>query len=280
MIERIGTILAEQKPQLVMVFGDTTSTLAGAIAANKCGIRLAHVEAGIRSFNKAMPEEHNRVLTDHMSSLLFCPTLTSTKNLINENMQGGIFFTGDITYDVTLSYMGKVSTSDILERLNLTPKGYSILTIHRSYNLDNPYALNGIMTGLEMSGRQIVFPIHPHTQQVMKGNGTKIPANILTISPVGYVEMLALEKNAIEVITDSGGMQKEAYWFSTPCITLRGETEWPETTYSGWNVLVGSNPLRINAALSGHVWPTTGPLQMFGNGNATKAIMDLIDAYA
>jgi len=280
MIEHIGAILLEQKPRLVMVFGDTTSTLAGALAANKVGCKIVHIEAGIRSFNRIMPEEHNRVITDHISDLLFCPTLTATKNLVNEGVQGGIFFTGDITYDVILDHMGKVSSSDILDRLHLSPKSYSILTIHRSYNLDNPYALSGIMTGLEMSGRQIIFPMHPHTQQVMKSQQTKIPANVTTISPVGYVEMLSLEKNAIEVITDSGGMQKEAYWFSTPCVTLRTETEWPETTYSGWNVLVSSNPVRIYAALSGHIWPTAGPLQIFGNGNSAKSMMDLIDAYA
>jgi UDP-N-acetylglucosamine 2-epimerase len=280
MIDMIGDVLAVEKPGMVVVFGDTTSTLAGALAANKMGIKLAHIEAGIRSYNRNMPEEHNRILTDHVSQLLLCPTMISTRNLINEAIPSGIFLTGDITYDSFLQHIGKAAASDVLQRHNLTPGSYSIMTVHRSYNLDNPYALAGIMTGIGMSGMEVVFPVHPHTAKTMEKYKIKMPVNVIPLMPMGYIDTLALEKNSRYVITDSGGMQKEAYWFQVPCITLRTETEWPETLAAGWNVLVGSDPLRINSAITDYRGVMSKQLPLFGDGNATKNIMDIINAYS
>ena len=280
MISMLCDVFDVQKPGMVIVFGDTTSTLAGAIAANKMGIKLGHIEAGIRSYNRNMPEEHNRVLTDHVSDLLFCPTLISTRNLINEAIPSGIFLTGDITYDSFLQHMGQAAQSDVLQRHNLTVRSYAFMTVHRSYNLDNPYSLAGIMQGIKLSGVEVVFPVHPHTADAMKKYAIKLPDNVKPLMPMGYVDTLALEKNARAVVTDSGGMQKEAYWFGVPCITLRTETEWPETLASGWNVLVGSDPLRINSALTDYRGVMSKQVPIFGDGNATKSIMDIINAYS
>ena len=279
MISMIGDVLDVQKPGLVIVFGDTTSTLAGALAANKLGIRLAHIEAGIRSFNRNMPEEHNRVLTDHVSDLLFCPSIIATKNLINEAIPSGIFFAGDVTLDSFMQYVGKAAQSDVLERHGLAPGSYALMTVHRSYNVNNPYALQGIMNGVQMSGVEVVFPIHPHTKKALEQFKIELPKNVYPLQPMGYVDTLALEKSSRAVLTDSGGMQKEAYWWGVPCITLRSETEWPETIVSGWNVLVGSDPLRINEALVGHRWPAEQPVPFYGNGNAAKSVVDIVNAY-
>lgn len=252
MLIGIEEILLKEKPDLVIVYGDTNSTLAGALAASKLHIPLAHVEAGLRSFNKRMPEEINRIVADHLSDILFCPTKTAVENLRNEGITKGVYLVGDIMFDA-LMHFEKISQekSVILERLGIKPKSYYLLTIHRAENTDNLERLKSILLALMKSGKSIIFPIHPRTKNKVREFGLEsyLNSNIRVIDPVGYLDMLNLEKNAYAILTDSGGIQKEAFWLKVPCITLREETEWVETVRYGWNTLVGANKDKILEAL-------------------------------
>ena len=252
MLERIERVLLEERPRLVIVYGDTNSTLAGALAAVKLHIPVAHVEAGLRSHRLDMPEEVNRVLTDRISKFLFCPTKTAMENLKREGIEEGLSLVGDVMYDVFLESQGLLNGSRILSELNLIPKEYLLLTIHRAENTDNLNRLESILAALAEIKEKVVFPIHPRTQNALR-KIEKLPSkdneNFLCIKPVGYLDMLALEKNAKKILTDSGGVQKEAYWFRVPCITLRDETEWVETVESGWNTLAGSTAANIISAI-------------------------------
>ncbi len=272
MLEGIEKIIMERKPDWVLVYGDTNSTLAGALAAVKLHVPVAHVEAGLRSFNMKMPEEVNRKLTDHISKLLFCPTRTAVKNLGREGVREGVHMVGDVMYDAALKY-SKIDT-DILSRNNLTPKGYLMLTVHRPSNTDNRENLNGILKSLE--GNDVIFPAHPRTVSFIQKHGITVPENINIIKPVNYIESLALIKSARKLLTDSGGMQKEAYFFGTPCITLRDETEWVETVEAGWNVLTGANAERIKDAIV-NFNPTSKRKMAYGKGNASEKIVDIIN---
>ena len=272
MLEGIEKIILERKPDWVLVYGDTNSTLAGALAAVKLHVPVAHVEAGLRSFNMKMPEEVNRRLTDHVSRLLFCPTSTAVQNLANEGLVEGVHLVGDVMYDAALEY-SKVN-SDVLERNGLVPKKYLLLTVHRPVNTDNRENLEGILQALE--GHEVIFPAHPRTVAFIDRHGIKVPANISIIKPVNYIESLALIKNARKLLTDSGGMQKEAYFLGTPCITLRDETEWVETVQDGWNVLVGADMAKIISAVQ-NFDPAKDRNASYGDGHSAKKILKILE---
>ena len=273
----IETVLLSQNPDIVLVYGDTNSTLAGALAAVKLDIKLAHIEAGLRSYNRQMPEEHNRVLTDHCSDLLFCPTQIAVDNLDREGIQKGVHLVGDTMYDAVLMF-GEVAKqkSHILLSLGLKPKGYLLATIHRANNTDHVEILSAILYAFQQVEELIIFPIHPRTIKAINSANLIIPDNIKIIDPVGYLDMLILEKNARLILTDSGGIQKEAYFFEVPCLTLRSETEWVETEQSGWNHLVGTDPDLIIKAVQKHVWPKSAAIQLFGDGHAGRKIVSLL----
>ena len=289
MLMGIEEVLLKEKPDWVLVFGDTNSTLAGALAAVKLHIPLAHVEAGLRSYNREMPEEHNRVLTDHCADLLFCPTKTAVENLAKEGLTKGVHEVGDPMYDAVLMFSEKAKQrSTILNDLGLKKGGYLLATIHRAYNTDDPQTLKAIFSALTSINEPVIFPIHPRTQQKIKELGflnqkSKTCAetgrsikNPKFIDPVSYLDMLILEQNARLILTDSGGVQKEAYFFSVPCLTLRPETEWMETVSNGWNLLVGVEPERIMAGLH-HVFPTLDHrLALFGTGQSARAIVQIL----
>ncbi len=274
MLEGIEKILIEQKPDWLLVYGDTNSTLAGALAAAKLHVPVAHVEAGLRSFNMAMPEEVNRRLTDHISNLLFCPTQTAVDNLHNEGIRQGIHTVGDVMYDAAMEY-SQLET-DILERHGLTNNNYLMLTVHRPANTDNTENLKNIFAALE--GQNVIFPAHPRTVNIMKDRGIQLPEGIQLIEPVNYVESLALIKSASKLLTDSGGMQKEAYFFGTPCITLREETEWVETIDLGWNVLTGANPEKIKNAVADFA-PSGERPEIYGDGKASQKIVEILETF-
>jgi UDP-N-acetylglucosamine 2-epimerase len=273
---RVEEVLLSEKPDWVLVYGDTNSTLAGALAAAKLHIPLAHVEAGLRSFNREMPEEHNRVVADHVSDLLFCPTETAVRNLAREGMAQGVRLVGDTMYDAVLRFLDLALKSAILEDLRLKPGSYLVATVHRAYNTDVADKLRAILTALAEVEETIVFPMHPRTRQKVRdfGLNSLLLANPLVrvIEPVGYLDMLALEKHARLILTDSGGMQKEAYFLRVPCLTLRPETEWVETVAAGWNVLVDADATRILEAVHGNPW-SRGPVHLFGRGDAAPKIV-------
>ena len=239
MLEAIENVLLDTRPALVVVYGDTNSTLAGALAAAKLHIPVAHVEAGLRSFNRRMPEEVNRVLTDHLSALLFCPTFEAVRHLRNEGISAGVHHTGDIMYDATLhARSAALHQSDILARLALTPGGYVLCTLHRSENTDSDARLAALLGHVrEVAGAlPVVLPLHPRTRQVLAA-GNIDTAGLRLLEPLGYFDMHALLGGAAHVLTDSGGVQKEAYFHRVPCVTLRDDTEWTETLTAGWNRL-------------------------------------------
>lgn len=249
MLEEIEKVLLKKEPERVLVYGDTNSTLAGALAATKLHIPVAHVEAGLRSFNRQMPEEINRVLTDHIADMLFAPTQTAVENLKNEGIsEEKIFLVGDVMYDAALYYGKKVTEkSNILEQNHLQPRQYILTTIHRAENTDDPVRLRTIFEGLSQIAEEIpvVLPLHPRTQAALiRENLYKtVIDSLVVIPPIGYLDMVMLEKNARLIATDSGGVQKEAYFYSVPCITVRQETEWIELVDMGCNILVEPDSL-------------------------------------
>lgn len=239
MLEAIETILLQEKPGAMLVYGDTNSTLAGALAAAKLHIPVVHVEAGLRSFNRAMPEEINRVLVDHMSALLFCPTETAVSHLVRENIRCGVIQVGDVMMDATLDAVRRAKAeSTILADLALEPKQYAVCTLHRAENTDNPQRFETLLGWLEAQNQKIpiIMPVHPRTQKIIDARAKK-PKNLRMIQPLGYLDMAWLVHHAHAVYTDSGGLQKEAYFHRVPCVTLRDETEWVETIEAGWNRL-------------------------------------------
>ena len=280
MLDRIEEVLLKEDPDWVFVYGDTNSTLAGALAAAKLHIPLAHVEAGLRSFNKRMPEEINRILTDHISTLLFCPTDRAVENLKGEGIEEGVYNVGDVMYDSALyNLMRAEERSDVFNRLGLPTKGYFLSTLHRQENTDDPERLISLLTVLSNLGHPVIMPIHPRTKKVLLDYGLSNEKlkGLRIIPPVSYLDMLVLEKNARVILTDSGGVQKEAYFFKVPCITLRDETEWVETVESGWNRVVGSDQVKIRdtaeAAIS--LYPNSYK-DLYGDGKASEKIVEIL----
>ena len=260
-------VIDRARPDFVLVYGDTNSTLAGALVAAKLHLPVAHVEAGLRSFNRRMPEEINRVVTDRVSSLLFCPTQVAVDNLEREGVTAGVHLTGDVMLDATRFFAGHAAVQVPLGTLTSHPaKGYCLATIHRAENTDDPARLKGIFEGLGRLDEPVLLPLHPRTRQCL--DGAALPANVEILEPAGYLAMLTLVRNARRVLTDSGGVQKEAYWLETPCVTLRGETEWIETRANGWNRLAGADPDAIAAAARR---APDGPQQPFGTAGDTTA---------
>jgi UDP-N-acetylglucosamine 2-epimerase (non-hydrolysing) len=271
-------VLLKEKPGLVLVYGDTNSTLAGALAAAKLHIPVAHVEAGLRSFDHTMPEEINRVVTDHISDLLFCPTQTSVDNLAAEGITKGVHLVGDVMADA-LAYNRDIAQkkSRILETLVLTGKAYYVLTVHRASNTDSRENLTSIIRAIGEAGVPVVFPVHPRTRKYLQEYGLlkSLPANIQLIEPLGYLDMIRLMGSAQKILTDSGGMQKEALMLGVPCITLRENTEWVETVEAGWNVLVGADNCRILKTIN-YFNPKNNVRSIYGC-SVTKKISTIIN---
>jgi UDP-N-acetylglucosamine 2-epimerase (non-hydrolysing) len=271
MLQIIEAVLIREKPDLVLVYGDTNSTIAGAMAAVKLKIPVAHIEAGLRSFDKGMPEEINRVLTDHISTLLFCPTLTAACNLSVEGIRKNVYLTGDVMAD-SVARIRKHQTNT-LDRLHLKPKTYAVLTIHRPDNSDSKENIKSIFSAIEKYPHKVIFPVHPRTSKNQMRFGIDFPKNSQTLSPLGYLDMITLMANADRVITDSGGMQKEAYMLGVPCITLRDRTEWTETLEDNWNILTGSHHDKIVDAFDSV--PTGKQQPIFPEG-ASKEIVEIL----
>jgi UDP-GlcNAc3NAcA epimerase len=277
MLEALEKVLLEHKPDRVLVYGDTNSTLAGALAAAKLHIPVAHVEAGLRSFYRAMPEEINRVVTDHLSDLLLCPTPTAVNNLAAEGIRSGVHLVGDVMLDASLYYRALIEEG----RVELTlppglPADFYLLTVHRAENTDDPARLRAIVDTLNnLTGHPGVFPMHPRTRKMLTGQGLRLASHILAIEPVGFLEMLGLESRCRFIVTDSGGVQKEALFLGKPCITLRDQTEWVGTVQAGWNTLVGADPQKIRLAFEQLRVPGERPA-FYGSGDAGSKILSLI----
>ena len=273
MMAGLEKVALEVKPDWVLVYGDTNSTVAGALVAAKLHVPVAHVEAGLRSFDRRMPEEINRVLTDHVSDLLFCPTETAVHNLAREGIKRGVHLVGDVMYDAFLFNVETARKRDTLKKLGLTHGQFALATVHRAENTDDPERLSSILQGIDQSGLEVVLPLHPRTRARLEG---AVPARIRVIDPVGYLEMLALEEAAAVIVTDSGGVQKEAYFLAKPCITLRDGTEWTETVEAGWNVLAGWHSDAIAEAMR-TFRPKAKRPDLFGDGHTAERIAELLN---
>jgi UDP-N-acetylglucosamine 2-epimerase len=279
MLVRLEEVLQKELPDWVLVYGDTNSTLAGALAAVKLGIPVAHVEAGLRSFNRAMPEEHNRILTDHCADLLLCPTQTAVDLLRDEGVTRGVHLVGDVMYDAALQFAGVArQRSTILADLGLAPGTYALATLHRPYNTDDPERLREVLAALDALEMPVILPLHPRTRSRLAElePAGRAARNTHHISPVGYLDMLALEQSACLILTDSGGVQKEAYFFAVPCVTLRPETEWVETVAAGWNRLAWGDATAVVGAAR-RPWPVEPPPPVFGDGRAAERILSLLE---
>jgi UDP-N-acetylglucosamine 2-epimerase (non-hydrolysing)/UDP-GlcNAc3NAcA epimerase len=283
MLSKLESAYEELAPQLVLVYGDTNSTLAGALAAAQRHTPVAHVEAGMRSFDRAMPEELNRVLTDHASDLLLCSTETAVRNLENETVAGEIRLVGDAMADVTLAFAPVAERrSTALDEHGLTQGEYVLVTAHRAGNVDHPDRLEKLVGLLERLPTTAVFPLHPRTKARLEATGLRERVDraehVKLTPPLGYLDFLTLARNARAVMTDSGGVQKEAYLLGTPCVTLRDTTEWVETVEAGWNVLVDLDADAALAALDRPSPPAERP-ELYGGGRAGERIRDTVDAY-
>lgn len=280
MLEAVEKVLLAEKPDWLLIYGDTNSTLAGALAAAKLHVPVAHVEAGLRSFNMRMPEEVNRIVSDRVSTRLFCPTPTAVANLCAEGITQGVHEVGDVMYDVALFYGEKArATSTLLQTLKLAPGGFVLATCHRAENTDDPQRLAGIMEGLGALAREmpVVFPVHPRTRQLIQKLGLDAKAARVTmLDPLPYLDMVALEMAAKVVCTDSGGVQKEAFFFGVPCVTMRDETEWVELVQSGWNMLTGADAGRIRDAVMNASAPKGAQPSLYGDGRSAEKIVSLL----
>ena len=279
-IMKLDPILKDVDPDVVLTYGDTNSTLGGALAAVKDGYPMAHVEAGLRSYNREHPEEINRVVTDHLSNVLFAPTSTSVDNLAKEGITKNVFMVGDVMVDILLvGSKAALQKSKIIESLGLTEKGYLLATIHRPSNTDRPENLSKIINSMISSGEKIVFPVHPRTEKMLKEHNMmdklQKAQNIILTKPQDYLNFMRLMMGAKKVLTDSGGIQKEAYVLKVPCITVREETEWVETIDDGWNLLVGTDEKKISDAIAGFD-PSGMQKSSFGDGKASIKIARIL----
>ena len=276
MLARLEEVVGREKPQAMMVYGDTNSTLAGALVAAQAHIPLIHVEAGLRSYNRQMAEEINRVVADHLATLLCCPTENAVRNLAREGITRGVYNTGDVMYDAVLYHSDLArQRSPILSCLGLQAGSYLLATVHRAENTDRLERLAAIVAAFNSLAEPLVWPIHPRTRKMLAQLDLPLQSHIQAMEPVGYLDMLALEMNARAILTDSGGVQKEAYFLGVPCVTLREETEWVETVQAGWNVLAGTERERIIAAAQ-RPRPQGERPAFFGNGQAHEVIVNLI----
>jgi len=275
-MERLDAVVEREDPDVVLVYGDTNSTLGAALVAAKLDVRLAHVEAGLRSYNRAMPEEVNRVLTDHAADLLFAPTKTAAEALRREGVTAGVHWTGDVMYDALLwareHAHGRI---DVLDELGVVPGEFQLATVHRAGNTDDPARLEAIIDALGDAPLPVVFPAHPRTVEAMREFGLydRADRELQLVEPVGYLEFVSLLNAAERVATDSGGVQKEAFMLDTPCVTLREETEWIETVEAGWNRLVGVDADQILASLR-RPWPLGEKPEPYGDGTAAEKIVE------
>lgn len=282
MLEAIEQVLLRECPDMVVVYGDTNSTLAGALAASKLHIPVAHVEAGLRSFDRRMPEEINRVLTDHLSSLLFAPTDAAVANLAAEGISAGVVRTGDVMFDVAVAMRPAISAAvdAVLRRWDLTPGSYALVTVHRADNTDDPARWGGILAALERlcaTGLQVIWPAHPRTRALLLD---RRPAGVVIVEPLPYLETQCLVHAARVVLTDSGGLQKEAAFHEVPCVTLRDRTEWVELLDAGVNVLAGADADRIVACATAGQWPAAGlPAGLYGDGRTAHDVASSIAAF-
>jgi UDP-GlcNAc3NAcA epimerase len=279
MLIALEKIYIKEKPDLILVYGDTNSTLAGALCGSKLLIPVAHIEAGLRSFNMSMPEEQNRILTDHISKLLFVPTDAAKKNLKNEGIVNGVYNVGDVMYDAVLNFTSIAKKkSHIIDSLNINDNEFVLTTIHRAENTNDINRLKNIIDALNESGIKIILPLHPRTKKYLESYDLILNENIKVIEPIGYLDMINLEMHAQKIVTDSGGVQKEAFFMHKPCITMRDETEWVETVENGWNVIVGTNKDKILNAII-NFKPSNVQKNIFGDGDASKKITNIITKF-
>jgi UDP-GlcNAc3NAcA epimerase len=277
MLKGIEEVLLVERPDYLLIYGDTNSTLAGALAASKLHIPVVHVEAGLRSYNRSMPEEVNRVIADHLSNMLFCPSDRAVENLADEGITRNVHVVGDVMLDVLNWARQQIAARprDILERLGLTAKGYLLATVHRSENTDDAARLARILDAFNSLDEPVVFPVHPRTRKMIAGSGSTIAPHVRLIDPVGYLDMVALSGDARMILTDSGGLQKEAYWLGVPCLTMRTETEWVETVETGWNQLVGPDTAGIVDIVRGFAPDGSHP-DLYGDGFAAAKCVELL----
>jgi len=274
-LEGVERVLLVEKPDYVVVFGDTNSTLAGALAAVKLHIPVGHIEAGLRSFNRRMPEEINRIMTDSVADQLFCPTQHAVDLLAREGVTENVYLTGDIMFDAVLHFLPRArESSDILRRLGLEDRGYHLMTVHRAENTDDILRFVSILEALRVSDRPVVFPRHPRLKGLMERSEVKavlreLP-HLMMVEPVGFLDMIMLEASAGKILTDSGGVQKEAYYMRRPCITLRDETEWVETVDIGWNVICGADREKISGAIRHFDGGDGGDRERAGSGDTQE----------
>lgn len=277
MLAKLDEVLEMETPEVVLVYGDTNSTLAGALSAAKMHIPVAHVEAGLRSFNRQMPEEINRMVADVVSTLLFCPTQTAVQHLCREGITQGVHFAGDVMLDMLERTLPLARSSNTLERFRVDKRQFYLATIHRAENTDEQQRLTALMETLDQLDLPVLMPVHPRTRAALQRAGwtSRTGGRLRQVEPIGYLEMLALEDGARAVLTDSGGVQKEAFFLSRPCITLRGETEWPETLVHGWNQMTGASRDGIMAAVQ-QLPHGVADTSAFGNGHAAEYIADIL----
>lgn len=275
MMLMLESAMCKFKPNLIIVFGDTNSTFAGAMIAAKLNIPIVHIEAGLRSYNRSMPEEINRVVTDHVSRYLFAPTQTAVNILKKEGLEESTFFTGDIMVDTMKNNLEiALQKSSIISELKLQDKKYNLLTLHRNYNVDDTNILGHLLNQLGELDEKIIFPVHPRTRKMLADNHS-MPANIRMTDPKGYLDFIALEHGANKIITDSGGIQKEAYILKKPCITLRSETEWVETVTEKWNLLINPSEKKIASKIASFKIPKDQK-EVFGK-NVTEKMIKIIN---
>lgn len=276
-LTRLEEVLLQEKPDLVIVRGDTNSTLAAVLAASKLQIPTAHIEAGERSFDRRMPEEINRVVADSLSDLRFCVSQAAVCQLAEEGITQSVYLVGDVMLDAMLQVLPIArKRSKILQKLEIQPGQYSLVTVHRAANTDDPRRLAGILQALSQVPERVVFPVHPRTAKALAQMGATFSENVRPIEPVGYLDMVMLETNARLIATDSGGVQREAYFLEIPCLTLRDETEWLNTVATGWNRLVGADSGRILDAWCSFQPPADHPA-IFGDGKAAMRIAQVIN---
>lgn len=277
MLRGIEGVLVKERPELVLVHGDTNSTLSGSLAAAKIGISVAHVEAGLRCYNRSLPEEVNRVLTDHLSGLLFCPTRTAVDNLEREGIMTGVHLVGDVMKDMLERFLSAARDREVLPEMELGDGGFHLMTLHRPQNTDDERNLRSILDAVSDLDMDVVFPAHPRTTTAIERFGLeeRVEDNVRITDPLSYTDFLALLVKCSKVLTDSGGIQKEAYLLEKPCVTLREETEWPETVEDGWNILVGADRDKIISAVTSEATPGARG-ESFGDGKAGHKVAEIV----